>query len=107
MVVDSSAMAAVLFGEEGSGEAGARDLAGLMAEAGIEVVAFDSGQAEIALAAWRRYGKGRHSANLSLVDCAAYALDALVHEGFLFVGEDFPQTDIARALQSHTSSDNL
>jgi ribonuclease VapC len=126
MVIDSSAIFAVLFGEleaprflralastdrklmsavghlesaivveARKGAVGAKSFASLVAQAGIEVVAFDASQAEVALDAWRRYGKGRHPAALNLGDCAAYALAAVTNEELLFKGEDFSNTDIA------------
>jgi uncharacterized protein with PIN domain len=44
---------------------------------------------------WRRFGKGRHPAQLNLGDCFAYAL-APRSRGMplLFKGDDFNQTDI-------------
>lgn len=63
----------------------------------IETIPFDSGQAEIALYAWRCYGKGRHTAGLNMGDCAAYALASLMLRPLLFKGEDFTKTDIAEA----------
>jgi uncharacterized protein with PIN domain len=62
--------AVFLFAEARIVPAGAKAFSRIMAAAGIEVVAFDSGQAEIALDAWRRYGRGRHTASLNLGDCA-------------------------------------
>ncbi len=76
------------------GDRGARDLADLMATAGIDVVAFDAGMAEVALDAWRRFGKGRHRAGLNFADCAAYALAKVTRQPLLFKGDDFNQTDI-------------
>jgi len=126
MVIDTSALCAVLFGEPDSpsfidalakpgrkimsaltrlessiviearkGESGARALAGLLAATGTEVIAFDAGQAEIALDAWRRYGKGRHPAALNMGDCASYALAMLVNDTLLFKGTGFALTDVA------------
>ncbi len=126
MVVDSSAVSAILFGEaEGErfisafaspgrkfmsavtrlesaivvearkGEAGAKAFAELLAVSEIEILPFDSSQAEIALDAWRRYGKGRHPAGLNLGDCASYALAATLNRPLLFKGDDFTKTDIA------------
>ncbi|MFA6508133.1 MAG: type II toxin-antitoxin system VapC family toxin [Treponemataceae bacterium] len=128
MVVDSSAISAVLFEETDAekfiyalaaperkfmsamnrletaivvearkGEAGAKALAECMVLSEIEVIPFDSGQAEIALAAWRRFGKGRHPAALNLGDCAAYALASVMNEPLLFKGDDFSKTDVAEA----------
>jgi ribonuclease VapC len=129
MVVDSSALLAILFGEPEvdafiealaapdrkfmsavnkleamivvearKGTAGAAALIKLMATAEIEIIPFDSGQAEIAMAAWRQYGRGRHQAGLNLGDCAAYALASTLNKPLLFKGEDFSKTDIAAAM---------
>lgn len=68
-----------------------------LAEAGIEVVAFDAEQAQIARAAFMRYGKGRHKAALNLGDCASYALAKAKAAPLLFKGEDFPHTDMIAA----------
>lgn len=47
---------------------------------------------------YRRWGRGRHPANLNFGDCFAY--DAARSNGcpLLFVGNDFSKTDIASAL---------
>jgi ribonuclease VapC len=52
-------------------------------------------QAEVARGAWRRFGKGRHSAGLNLSDCFSYALAKVTGEPLLFKGDDFTHTDIA------------
>jgi len=129
MVIDSSAILAVLFGEPEAGDfiealafpgrkflssvnkleamivvearkstAGAAALVKLLATAEIEVIPFDSGQAEIAMAAWRRYGRGRHPAGLNLGDCAAYALALTLNDSLLYKGEDFSKTDLLPAI---------
>jgi len=46
--------------ESRKGEAGRREFDLLLYRTGIEVVAVDQDQAEIARLAWRRFGKGRH-----------------------------------------------
>ena len=51
-------------------------------------------QAEIARAAYRDFGKGRHKAGLNFGDCFAYALAKDLDEPLLFKGRDFPQTDV-------------
>jgi ribonuclease VapC len=66
-----------------------------MAKAVISIEAVTPQQAEIAGAAWRRYGKGRHSAGLNLGDCFSYALARTSGEALLFKGNDFIHTDIA------------
>ncbi|WP_446721531.1 type II toxin-antitoxin system VapC family toxin [Methylobacterium sp. DCY52] len=45
-----------------------------------------------------RYGKGRHPARLNLGDCFAYACARVHRVPLLYVGDDFPQTDIRPAL---------
>jgi ribonuclease VapC len=49
---------------------------------------------EVARAAWRRWGKGRHPAGPNIGDCAAYALARISGEPLLCKGEDFPKTDV-------------
>lgn len=84
--------------ESRKGNTGAQALAELMATSGIDTVPFDSGQAELALDAWRRYGKGRHPAGLNLGDCAAYALSRFTGEPLLYKGDDFSRTDVVGAV---------
>lgn len=69
----------------------------LVADIEIEIVPVDEQQSRIALDAFRRYGKGRHSARLNYGDCFTYALAKLSGEPLLFKGNDFSQTDILRA----------
>ena len=66
--------------------------------AGIEVVAVNREQAEIARQAYRDFGKGRHPAGLNFGDCFSYALAKATGEPLLLLGDDFSQTDIRRAL---------
>jgi ribonuclease VapC len=102
MVVDSRALLAILFGEAEAGEfldavaSPGKKLMSSLTRLESSTIAFDSGQAEIALDAWRRYGKGRHPANLNLGDCVAYALASVANDSLLFKGEDFEATDVAR-----------
>ena len=65
--------------------------------AGIRIEPFTAAQAHIARMAYVRYGKGRHSAGLNFGDCASYALAVEHGEELLFTGEDFGQSDIAKA----------
>lgn len=80
--------------ESRKGEAGGRELDLFLHRARIDVVPFDSEQAEIARIAWRHYGKGNHPAGLNFGDCFAYALAKISGESLLFKGNDFNQTDI-------------
>ena len=52
----------------------------------------DSG--EIAIDAFRRYGKGRHRAGLNIGDCFSYALAIAMDQELLFKGDDFIHTDV-------------
>lgn len=54
----------------------------------IEIVPFDARMADMAFAAFRRYGKGQgHPAQLNIVDCVAYALASSCGEPLLFKGK--------------------
>ena len=55
-------------------------------------------QAELALFAYRRFGKGMgHAAQLNILDCCAYALASESGQALLFKGDDFGRTDILGA----------
>lgn len=80
------------------GKAGAVELDRLIEKLGITTIAVDAEQVEAARLAFRRYGKGRHRANLNYGDCFAYALAATSVEPLLFKGTDFSKTDVTDAL---------
>jgi ribonuclease VapC len=84
--------------EARQGSAATKDLGILVDRLGITTVPVDPVQAEAAIAAWRRFGKGRHPAGLNLGDCFSYALAKLTAAPLLFKGRDFAQTDIPSAL---------
>jgi ribonuclease VapC len=64
-------------------------------ELGIELVAFTPEMADLAAAAFEKYGKGRgHSAQLNFGDCIAYAVSKLEGQPLLFKEEDFRKTDV-------------
>ncbi len=126
MVIDSSALIALLLGEpetEGfvtaltadpnrmvsaptyvetaivmvtrSGPDAQEKLNQLLVELDVEVVPFTREQAQIAVIAYRQYGKGSgHAAGLNFGDCFTYALAKLRDEPVLFKGNDFAQTDL-------------
>ena len=50
------------------GDDGARDLDLLLAKLRVDIVAVTASQADIARKAFRRYGRGRHPANLNFGD---------------------------------------
>ena len=130
VVVDTSAVTAVVFGEPDAemflsvmlanagdlqmsagtavevgivvearqGAEATKDLGILVDRLGMAIVPVDRVQVDAAVAAWRRFGKGRHPAGLNLGDCLSYALAKLTAAPLLFKGRDFAQTDIASAL---------
>jgi ribonuclease VapC len=77
------------------GAAGGRELDVLIAKAGLSIEPVTAEQADVAREAWRRYGKGRHSAALNFGDCFSYALARTTGEPLLFKGGDFTQTDVS------------
>lgn len=93
-----SLVEAAIVVEARQGPDAARDL-DLLVEGAVEtVVAADVAQARAAVAAWRRFGRGRHPAGLNFGDCFSYALAHLEGVPLLFKGADFEQTDIAAVL---------
>jgi ribonuclease VapC len=63
--------------------------------AGIRTVSITAKEAETALDAFDRYGKGRgHPARLNMGDCFAYAVAKNYRASLLFKGDDFTKTDI-------------
>lgn len=89
-----SLLEAAIVMEARKGPAGGRELDLLLHKARIEIVSFNSEQAEIARDAWLRFGKGRHSAALNIGDCCSYALSRSSGEPLLFKGTDFTRTDV-------------
>jgi ribonuclease VapC len=89
---------AAIVVESRFGPPGGRELDLMVHKAGLEIVAFDAGQVELARHAFRTYGKGRHQAGLNFGDCFAYALSKASGELLLFKGNDFIRTDIRPAL---------
>ena len=64
----------------------------------IELIPVGAREAQTALEAFSRYGKGRgHPAQLNLGDCFAYAAAKNYQTSLLFKGEDFNRTDIRSA----------
>ena len=79
-------------------EAGRERLERFFQLTGTEIVAITPQQAEIAVGAFRRFGRGRHPASLNIGDCFCYALAAATDHALLFKGDDFSRTDIRPAL---------
>jgi ribonuclease VapC len=80
------------------GDAGRCDVERLSRAGSFALAAVTAGQAGIAIAAFRRFGKGRHSARLHIGDCFAYAAAAATGLPLLFKGADFGHTDIQATL---------
>ena len=85
------------------------DLQEFLAQGGLQVEPVTAEQADLALDAYQRFGKGRHLAGLNFGDCFAYALCKSTGQPLLFKGQDFSQTDIAtvprrRSEDAHTQS---
>ena len=128
MVIDSSALLAVLFQEPEAvalanaiasdprrlacafsvletgivvearkGEPGGRELDLLLHRIDLEAIPLTASLVEVARDAWRKFGRGRHTANLNIGDCCAYALARVSGEPLLFKGKDFTKTDVAVA----------
>ncbi len=128
MIVDTSAIVAILFREPDAAlyaeaiagaeecrisaatwveasivvasqtENGWSELDYFMRRAGISISPVTEEIARIALEAWWRYGKGRHGAGLNFGDCFSYALSRATGEPLLFKGHDFSKTDLASVL---------
>ena len=71
----------------------------LVAEAQIRIEPVTEVQAEMAIDAYARFGRGRgHPARLNFGDCFSYALAKALDVPLLFKGDGFPHTDIRSAL---------
>ena len=66
----------------------------------VRVVPVTLNQGNVALAAFLRFGRDRHSAGLNIGDCFAYALAKSRDLPLLFKGDDFAKTDIVPAWRS-------
>jgi ribonuclease VapC len=84
------------------GETGRPDVELLLRDGGFDIVSVTPQQAEIAVDAFRRFGRGRHRARLNIGDCFAYALATATGQTLLFKGDDFIHTDIRPALPAAT-----
>ena len=67
--------------------------------AGIAVAPVSVDQAAAARAAWRYFGRHKHSARLDFGDCFAYALAKTMGDTLLFTGVAFARTDVEPALK--------
>ncbi|EUB98467.1 UPF0129 protein [Rhizobium sp. CF080] len=63
---------------------------------GVEIVPIEEADGELAVQAFRDYGKGRgHPAQLNLADCLSYACAKNRGLSLLYKGDDFARTDLA------------
>jgi len=127
MVVDTSALVAIMLGEPSAPALIERILHGMpvlaapnyleaymvinkffrtdtektlrqrITQLGITIVPFTDEHAEAAAKAFERFGKGRHPAGLNFGDCIAYGLAKVSGQPLIFVGDDFTKTDIRLA----------
>jgi ribonuclease VapC len=76
----------------------ARGLLGqFLRQARITTIPFGEAHYDVAVEAWLRYGRGRHSAGLNFGDCLTYATSKIAGEPLLCVGNDFSKTDLELA----------
>ena len=59
------------------------------------LVSIGTVEAQLAIAAHNRYGKGQHPAKLNMGDCFAYACAKANGAALLYKGDDFARTDLA------------
>ena len=85
----------VLTGRRGARARG--EVEGLIAELGVTVVPFGDAEWRLAVAAFTKFGRGRHPAALNFGDCLAYATAMSLGDSLLFVSGDFAKTDVAPA----------
>lgn len=98
----ASGLEAAIVVEARLGAAGSREFDLLLHKARIDLVAVTSEQMEVGRDAWRRFGRGRHEANLNFGDCFSYALASVSGEPLLSKGDDFARTDVARVVPGRT-----
>ncbi len=125
IVIDTSALAAILFDEPvaktceaaiiadsdrrisagtaaeamilADSRGGGSGLRALIARLKIEIVPVTSANVERVADAYRQWGKGRHPASLNFGDCFAYALAKELNCPLVFIGNDFARTDVMHA----------
>jgi ribonuclease VapC len=87
----------VMFGR--LGPAGVSDVLDFLTVIDAEIIPFDAHQAQLALMAFTRYGKGVNAkSRLNMGDCASYVVAKSLNIPLLFKGNDFPETDIIGAV---------
>ncbi|MBB6122893.1 type II toxin-antitoxin system VapC family toxin [Sphingobium subterraneum] len=84
----------IVAGRRNVAEEASRLIEGL----GLEIISVTPASARRVADAYARWGKGVHAAGLNYGDCFAYEVAKEHGCSLLFVGDDFPQTDIDAAL---------
>jgi ribonuclease VapC len=79
-------------------DAGRADPELLLCNGAFEVMSVTPLHAQIAVEAFRRFGTGRHRAGLSIGERFSYALATATNYPLLFKGGDFAETDIQPAV---------
>jgi ribonuclease VapC len=74
----------------------------LLDEFGFDVVPVTPAAARRIGAAYVRWGKGMHPAGLNFGDCFSYDVAKQHACPLLYVGDDFPKTDLTPALQPYS-----
>ncbi len=87
----SVGFARILEGNLVTSAAGVRDF---LFATKAQIIPIDDAIGELALDAFRQYGKGRHRASLNMGDCFSYACAKIHRVPLLFKGNDFIHTDI-------------
>jgi ribonuclease VapC len=64
----------------------------------ITIVPLTDETGSLAVAAYEKFGKGRHPAKLNLADCFSYGVAKSLGVPILFIGNDFSKTDLKSAL---------
>ncbi|MGA9864807.1 MAG: type II toxin-antitoxin system VapC family toxin [Acetobacteraceae bacterium] len=76
------------------------DVLEFLGTASVRTVSITAKEADAALDAFARYGRGRgHPAQLNMGDCFAYAMAKAHPTKLLFKGNDFGKTDIGSAME--------
>jgi len=66
----------------------------LLHECQVNVIPFGEHHWQEAVAAYSRFGRGKHKAALNFGDCLSYAVARLSQQPLLCTGTDFAKTDI-------------
>ena len=93
-----SAGTAVEVGITAIGKAVPEAIAELIESLPLRIVPVSEAMANLAVEAFRVYGKGRHPAGLNYGDCFSYAAARHFDCPLLFIGNDFSRTDLRSAL---------